>query len=86
MDYNFVVISFTICYNGVLSSWETVDAGVAQGTKIGPIAFLVMINDFVTNLPEVSHFKYVDDMTLTQPFKNSDQTSSMQNELDHLQQ
>ncbi len=76
----------SVRYDGVLSSWETVDAGVAQGTKIGPTAFLVMINDFVTNLPEVSHFKYVDDMTLTQPFKNSDQTSSMQNELDHLQQ
>ena len=80
--------SQAVRYNGTLSNWETVKAGVPQGTKIGPIAFLVMFNDFVTDHQEVTHYKYVDDMTLSQSFKNSENATciGLQNELDCLQQ
>ena len=78
--------SQAVRYNGTLSNWETVKAGVPQGTKIGPIAFLVMFNDFVTDHQEVTHYKYVDDMTLSQSFKNSENAIGLQNELDCLQQ
>ena len=78
--------SQAVRYNGTLSNWETVKAGVPQGTKIGLIAFLVMFNDFVTDHQEVTHYKYVDDMTLSQSFKNSENAIGLQNELDCLQQ
>ena len=73
-------------YNGSISSWEITNAGVPQGTKLGPVAFLATINDFVSNSPEVSHFKYVDDMSLVQTYRKNDQTSSMQQQLDCLQE
>ena len=40
------------------SSWNAVHAGVPQGTKLGPLFFLVMINDLTTRTPI---YKYVDD-------------------------
>ena len=30
-----------------VSEWATVNAGVSQGTKLGPILFLVMVNDLI---------------------------------------
>ena len=51
--------------DGALSDWQTTNAGVPQGTKIGPIEFLAMINDCQpTSSAEVSQYKYVDDATL----------------------
>ena len=40
------------------SSWNAVHAGVPQGTKLGPLFFLVMIKDLTTKTPI---YKYVDD-------------------------
>lgn len=53
-----------------------------QGTKLGPVTFLAMINDFVSSSSEVSH--YVDDTSLVQTYQNIDLTSSMQDQLDRL--
>ena len=47
-------------YNSTLSDWRTLNAGVPQGTRLGPIVFLAMINDFVPP-HAIQSFKYVDD-------------------------
>jgi len=34
-----------VCLNSFFSPWKHVHAGVPQGTKLGPLFFLVMVND-----------------------------------------
>ena len=53
-------------YGDSHSEWTYVHTGVPQGTKLGPIIFLAIINDAVINKKNtnIRHFKYVDDMTV----------------------
>ncbi|CAJ1061301.1 hypothetical protein Bbelb_101520 [Xyrichtys novacula] len=51
-------------YLGHLFDWEYPTCGVAQGTVLGPIVFLALINSALQDGPH--HWKYVDDMTIAQ--------------------
>ena len=55
-----------------MSNWNTIDAGVPQGTKLGPILFLIMINDACEAAP-IQYLKYVDDLTLIESRKLTQQ-------------
>ena len=75
-----VWIYIYVCLNNFSSSWKLVHAGVPQGTKLGPLFFLVMINDLWTDLPL---YKYVDNCTIYEVVPKAE-PSILQNELNKI--
>lgn len=67
--------------DGSLSSAASVNSGVPQGSVLGPLLFLVFINDFATNL-NCKVRLYADDCILYQCIKSVSDCASLQNELD----
>ncbi len=45
------------------SDWKEIKAGVPQGTKLGPLLFLIVVNDLSSELPL---YKYVDDCAVSE--------------------
>ena len=65
------------------SHWLPVKAGVPQGTKLGPILFLIMINNLSISSPDTKTWKYVDDVSLSEGLSR-DSDSTIQSSLDTI--
>ena len=68
--------------NGVLSSSAPVISGVPQGTVLGPILFIIMIDDLDCELIHSVASKYADDTRVTAKVSNTEEAKCFQAELD----
>lgn len=72
-----------VCVAGAKSSWRRVTSGVPQGSVLGPILFLIYINDIDTRI--VNHLlKFADDTKLFGTASNQENIRSLQEDLDLL--
>ena len=68
-----------VIIEGQASDWREVNAGVPQGYVLGPLLFLIYINDITTDLQSSSFF-YADDTSLLDIFDDPIQTATKLND------
>jgi len=74
-----------VCINGTKSSWRSVLSGVPQGSVLGPLLFLVFINDLDDGI--VSWIlKFADDTKMFGEVSNVVQHCQLQKDLNTLSQ
>ena len=69
--------------NSKLSSWETVLSGVPQGTVLGPVLFLLYVND-LPRLLSSSVLLYADDVKIWRAIQSKGDSLELQNDLERL--
>ena len=74
----------SVKYRTTLSDWLEVSAGAPQGTRLGPIIFLAIINEACRRSPS-SYWKYVDDLTMLE-CRKSPSPSNIQSSVSNLQE
>ena len=76
-----------VSINGVLSSELTVNNGVPQGSVLGPILFLLYINDISNSSKILDFFLFADDTSLLYSNKNMDELEyTLNRELTQIQE
>ena len=70
-----------VCVDGSQSSWRPVWSGVPQGSVLGPVLFLVFINDLDIGVNS-KILKFADDTKLFRPVLNHSDGLSLQQDLD----
>lgn len=72
-----------VCYNGFLSNVYSATSGVPQGSNLGPLLFLIFINDLCSSL-ECNNLMFADDLKLYSSITTLDDCIILQNQIDIL--
>ena len=75
-----------VVLNGVSSTWTDVLSSVVQGSVLGPILFIVFINDIdlaITD-PKTKIFKYADDSKFGRPICSPADAAALQAQIDNI--
>ena len=76
------ICSFLTCrrqavkIGSTVSQWLPASAGVPKETKLGPILFIIMINDLTLSSSKTSHWKYVNDITFSEVVQGKSSSES----------
>ena len=72
-----------VVVDGEVSNWKSVLSGVPQGTVLGPILFLIYINDLDDSITS-NVLKFADDTKLFRKVNTDGDKQHLQNDLDRL--
>jgi hypothetical protein len=67
--------------NNKYSKYRTVNTGIPQGTILGPLLFIIYINDMLFSIPEESILSYADDTAIIVTGKNWKEIETKMNQL-----
>ena len=72
-----------VTVDGEISNWKSVLSGVPQGSILGPILFLIYINDLEDDISS-KVLKFADDTKVFRKFTNDTDKQSLQDDLEKL--
>ena len=73
-----------VSINGSMSSWNKVTSGIPQGTVMGPLCFLLYINDLPDVVKTSSMCLFADDAKVFSPMTSDQQHHNLQKDLDGI--
>ena len=74
----------TVIANGSKSSTASIISGVPQGTVLGPLLFLILINDIDEKISQSNVNIFADDTRIKKVIKTEDDSTKLQEELNKL--